>query len=97
MGLAKKDAEKKQSLTVERLKEYELFRRNLRLLRAQTGLSAEGLGKELGFPKHHRISDLELGKATEPKLIEVKTICDYFKVTIDQLLYKKTVVSFVEI
>jgi hypothetical protein len=41
--IAKKDHNKKVSLTEERLAEFALFRRNLRLLRAVTGLSAEAL------------------------------------------------------
>lgn len=94
MSIAKKDIAKKVSLTEERLKEFELFRRNLRLLRATTGLSAEQLGKDLGMPKYHRIVDLEYGRATQPKLDEVKIISEYFKVSIDELLYKKAVISF---
>ena len=94
MGIAKKDQEKKVSLTEERLKEFELFRGNLRLLRAATGLSAEALGKALELPKYHRIVDLEYGRATQPKLEEVKKISDYFKISIDELLYKKAEIFF---
>lgn len=94
MGRSKRDAEKQPSLTEERLKEYASFRRNLRLLRVTTELSAEGLGKFLGFPKHHRVFDLEYGKATVPRLEEVKAIADYFKVSIDELLYKTAKISF---
>lgn len=94
MGIAKKDLENKPSLTEERLKEFELFRHNLRLLRATTELSAEALGKALDLPKYHRIIDLEYGKATAPKLDEVKIIANYFKISIDELLYKKAEISF---
>lgn len=94
MGIAKKDIEKKPTLTDKRLKEFALFRHNLRLLRATTGLSAEELGKKLGVSKYHRVIDLEYGRATEPKLGEVKTIADYFKISIDDLLYKKAKISF---
>jgi len=91
--IAKKDQNKKVSLTEERLAEFALFRRNLRLLRAVTGLSAEALGKAMNFPKHYRINDLEYGRATAPKLDEVKKISDYFKVSIDDLLYKTATIK----
>jgi transcriptional regulator with XRE-family HTH domain len=91
---AKKDAEKAPSLTEERLKQYALFRHNLRLLRATTGLSAEALGKQLGLSKYHRVIDLEGGRTSQPKLDEVKIIAEFFKITIDELLYKKAVISF---
>ncbi len=94
MGRAKKDAESQPSLTKERLKEYENFRINLRLLRNKWGLSAEALGKKLDLPKYHRIVDLEYGRATEPKLDEVKKIAKFFNVTIDDLLYKKAAIVF---
>ena len=94
MWRAKKDAENPPTLTEERLKEYALFRHNLRLLRATTGMSAEALGKELGMPKYHRVIDLEYGRTSQPKLEEVKIVAEYFKITIDELLYKKAIISF---
>lgn len=93
MSRSKKDSNK-PSLTEERLKEFELFRHNLRLLRATTGLSAEQLGKAVGMPKYHRIFDLEYGRATQPKLDEVKQICAYFKIRIDELIFQKAEISF---
>jgi len=96
MGISKKDEQKKISLTEKRLEEYKHFRRNLRLLRNSTGLSAEELGKNLGFVKYHRVVDLEYGRATEPKLDEVKSIASYFGISIDQLLNKKSIIHFVD-
>lgn len=72
MGRSKKDTDKQPSLTGERLKEFELFRHNLRILHAVTGLSAEKLGKDIGFAKHHRLFDLENGRATQPKCLNLK-------------------------
>jgi DNA-binding XRE family transcriptional regulator len=94
MGIAKKDIAKKVTLTEERLATFEIFRHNLRLLRNSTGLSAEKLGRELNFEKYHRIVDLEYGRATEPKLDEVMRIAKYFAITIDDILYKKTKITF---
>lgn len=94
MSIAKKDAAKKLSLTEERMKQFEVFRHNLRLLRHTTGLSAEKLGKELGFDKYHRVVDLEYGRATEPKLQEVIVISKYFNVSIDNLLYNRIKIAF---
>lgn len=91
---AKKDAAKQPLLPKNNLKEYEVFRINLRLLRHTTGQTAEQLGKALGFKKHYRIGDLELGRGGPPKLEEVKKIASYLKVTIDQLLYTKAEVNF---
>lgn len=91
---SKKDTDKQPSLTEQRLKEYACFRRNLRLLRNNTTLSAEALGKDLGFKKYHRIVDLEYGRATEPKIDEVKKIAEYFKISIDDLLFKNATIIF---
>jgi DNA-binding XRE family transcriptional regulator len=69
------------------------MRTNLRLLRAKVGLSAEALGKEIGFAKHYRFIDLEYGRGT-PKLDEIEMIARFFEITIDDLLYKKARLIF---
>lgn len=91
---AKKDAAKQIPLPKEQYKEYELFRHNLRLLRASKGLSAEALSKAVGLRKQYRCVDLETARGGPPKLEEVKQIAVYFKISIDQLLYMEAEISF---
>lgn len=94
MSRAKKDEEKRTSLTEDRLKTFETFRINLRLLRHSKDMSALALGKDIGFEKAYRIIDLEEGKATAPKLEEVMMIAKYFDITIDKLLFYKAEIKF---
>jgi len=92
MGRAKKDIP--ETLSQSRLKQYANFRANLRTLRGTTDLSAEKFGKIIGFPKYHRITDLEYGRAKVPSLDEVVAIAKYFKVSIDDLLFKSPEITF---
>jgi transcriptional regulator with XRE-family HTH domain len=82
------------TLSEKRMKEYENFRSNLKMLRHSTDLSAENLAKQLGFLKQYRISDLEYGRAKVPTIDEIKIISVFFNVTIDQLLYKRAKIYF---
>lgn len=82
------------SLKDKRLKHYELFRHNLRLLRANVGKSATDLSKDLKCTSLKRINDLEEGRVAEPNLSEVIAIAKYFNVSIDDILYKKADIFF---
>jgi transcriptional regulator with XRE-family HTH domain len=94
MSIAKKDIDKKPKWNDETMKRYDKFRKNLQLLRASTGLSADNLGKELGFKKHYRVSDLEYRRSAAPKLEEIESISKYFNIGIDQLLHSNASVGF---
>lgn len=74
--------------------EFEIFRYNLRLLRASVGKSAAELAAELKLRTLKRINDLEEGRISQPKFEEVLLFAKYFNVTLDQLLYQKAEVSF---
>lgn len=91
---AKKDAAKQPALPKELLKEYELLRINMRLLRHTKALTAESAGKAIGCKKHYRYADIELGRGGPPKLSEVIAIAKYFEVTLDHLLYAKAEINF---
>lgn len=63
---------------------HEIFKYNLRLLRAGEGLSAERLSVALYMPVK-RINDLEEGRMP-PKFEDLVKIVDYFPITYDDLL-----------
>jgi transcriptional regulator with XRE-family HTH domain len=92
MGRARKDIP--ETLSEQRLKQFLNFRTNLKTLRGTTDLSAEQFGKAIGFPKYHRITDLEYGRAKTPTLEEVQAIAKYFNVSIDDILYKTAKITF---
>ncbi len=82
------------SLSDRRKAEFEIFRYNLRLLRASVNKSSSELSYELELQTSKRIADLEEGRTSQPKLEEVMKIAKYFKCSTDQLLYQKAKVSF---
>jgi DNA-binding XRE family transcriptional regulator len=88
------DVIRRASLTEKRKGEFEIFRHNLRLLRASVMKSSNQLSKLLELQSLKRIVDLEEGRASQPKLEEVMKIAKYFNVTTDQLLYQKAEVTF---
>lgn len=90
---AKKDIVPQEGLSEENFKRFANLRRNLRLLRAHAGCSAQALGKEVGFKKYYRINDLEEGRGI-PKLEEIEILAKYFNISIDDLLYKKGRIIF---
>ena len=64
------------------------LRENLRLLRKQAGLTQVELAKKLHM-KQYAISDYELGRI-EPTLQALSNIADYFHVSVDFLLGRKS-------
>lgn len=84
----------KTSKTHKRLSEYEIFRFNLRLLRASKQLSGIELARILKMKTGKRVIDLEYGRATQPKMEEVTLLSKHFDVPIDSLLYKKAKITF---
>lgn len=81
-------------LSDRRKSEFEIFRYNLRLLRASVNKSASELSNELKLRTLKRINDLEEGRTSQPKFEEVLLLAKYFNVTLDQILYQKAQVSF---
>jgi hypothetical protein len=96
MGVATKDFDKLEEQSSEEFKKYANFRANLRLLRYNTDLSAEALGKTLQFKKFHRIRMLEEGKGATVRLEEAEAIATFFKISIEFLLYRKAKITFEE-
>lgn len=72
---------------------FEKFRTNLRVLRGQTKVSAVELSKEIGLKSGSRITDLEYGRGT-PEMEEVILIANYFKVKLDEIIYKEAKIYF---
>jgi transcriptional regulator with XRE-family HTH domain len=68
------------------------FKRNIRNLRLSRDLAANELSKLAGFPLVRRVTDLENAIAN-PKLEEIVTLAKIFEVSIDDLLFKETVIS----
>jgi hypothetical protein len=81
-------------LATKRFKEFELFRQNLIILQATKNATNQEMSVLLGLrPK--RVEDYKLGRC-HPKFDELRMIANFFNVTLDQLLYKKAIVTFEE-
>lgn len=82
----------KGKIGTERYNEFKTFRLNLAILRASSGLNGIELAEQLSFPKK-RIHDFEIGRCN-PNIHELTKIATYFQVTLDQILYQKTTITF---
>ena len=60
------------------------FAENLKALRTERGLTQEALGKSLGVDKR-TVSTWETG-ISEPNLLTIAKICEFFDETFDSLL-----------
>lgn len=67
---------------------HEIFKYNLRLLRASAGISGKELAEQLKFKSLSRIHDLEEGRI-KPRFEELVLIVDHFPITFDDLLDSK--------
>lgn len=79
----------------ERLAEFEIFRYNLIILQATKQVSATELSKLMNLRSIKRIEDYKLGRV-HPTWDEIRAICKFFDVTIDQMMYKKCIVKFAD-
>ena len=82
-----------KTLREERLNEFAIFRRNLKILRAFKNISSEELSKAIGSKTIKRVADFECGRCF-PTFEEIIKIAKLFDVTIDNLMYKNIMVSF---
>lgn len=82
----------KGKIGTERYNEFKTFRINISVLRANQSLTGVELSTNLGMPKK-RVNDFEIGRC-HPTIHELTKIADYFSVTLDELLYKKIVLTF---
>ncbi|MCW3466539.1 helix-turn-helix domain-containing protein [Chitinophaga nivalis] len=73
---------------------YLVFRRNIRLLRNEKGLSAIEASKEVGLRSIKRYADLEEGRMP-PSVSEVIRISDFYKVKIDTLINQTAIITFI--
>lgn len=72
--------------------EFKQFRYNLQILQASKTVNNRELAEILELrPK--RIEDFREGRVP-PKFVELRQIASFFNVTLDDLLYKKAVVTF---
>jgi transcriptional regulator with XRE-family HTH domain len=65
---------------------YDQFRKNLKVLRRVSGISATYLEKKLRFTKC-RIPNLELGICTTPRTHEITALAAFFNVTENELMH----------
>jgi DNA-binding XRE family transcriptional regulator len=72
--------------------DYKIFRDNLAKIRAVRCMSAEEVAIKAGLKHKKRVYDIEEGRLP-PKLEDVCAICKLFEVSIDDMLYKETLVS----
>lgn len=77
---------------ISKVMEFEIFRKNLVVLRASKTLTAGELSTELGI-NAKRVSDYETGRIP-PSFIHTIEIAKYFGITLDELLYKPAKVVF---
>lgn len=85
--------EERLTLAEKRAHLYENFIKNIRLLRAETGMSAVELAKESGIASGTRILNLEYGRGT-PETEEIILYSKFFKSTMDDILYKTATIIF---
>lgn len=80
----------KGDLAKQRYDEFEKFRRNLIVLRANKGDSGEKFAKAIGLKSTKRTLDFECGRC-HPSFDELRKIANYFNCTLDQLMYGKII------
>lgn len=68
------------------------FRKNLRIVRNMKGYSPEELSKELKFTSRKRICLIEAG-ILKPTSHEIRCICVFLDVNIDDMLKKKATIT----
>jgi hypothetical protein len=84
----------RQSLSESRIKLYDKFYNNLRLLVATETISMTDLARNLGIQSGSRIATLTYGRA-KPEMEEIIILARHYKCTIDELLYKSATISWV--
>lgn len=72
---------------------FENFMNNLRVLIALETISGVELSRKVGLKSGSRIFDLSYGRGN-PTAEELIVICQYFKISIDDILNKKAVITF---
>lgn len=82
----------KGKIGTERYNEFKTFRINLLVLRATKSLTGIELSSLLDMPKK-RVNDFEIGRCN-PNLHELTKMANYFSVSLDELMYKKVIISF---
>lgn len=89
----KRPREERLSLKASRDKQFDKFRRNLRILRASVDCSGVELAGKIPLKNGARCVDLEYGRGN-PTTEELMLISKYFNFTIDDLLHKEAQISF---
>jgi DNA-binding XRE family transcriptional regulator len=89
----KKPREERLTLKQSRDKQFDDFRRNLRILRASVDISAVELSSKIKLKNGKRCVDLEYGRGN-PSTEELLAISKHFSVSLDDLLFKKATISF---
>lgn len=88
-----KPRDERLTLKQTRDKTFDCFRRNLRILRASVDISAVELSAKLPLKNGKRCIDLEYGRGN-PSTEELLSISKYFKVPLDDLMFKKAKIIF---
>jgi transcriptional regulator with XRE-family HTH domain len=89
----KKPREERLSLKESRNMAFEKFRRNIRILRASLDISAVEMAKKMKLKNGKRYVDMEYGRGN-PTTEELLIISKWFKVSIDELLFKEAKITF---
>lgn len=89
----KKQRLERLSLAETRDKKFEKFYRNLRVLHGSSNLSGVEIAKKLGMKNGARFLDLQYGRGN-PTLEELLSICNYFKISMDDIMNKNATIKF---
>lgn len=89
----KQPREERLTLKASRDKQFDKFRRNLRVLRASIDVSAVELSEKIKLKNGKRCVDLEYGRGN-PSTQELLSIAKHFNVSIDDLLFKECKIKF---
>lgn len=89
----KKPRLERLSLKESRSKQFDNFRRNLRVLRASLDISAVQLSEKIKLKNGKRCIDLEYGRGN-PTTEELLSISKHFKISLDDLLFREAQITF---
>lgn len=74
--------------------DFELFRKNVLMVRAAKGLNGFQLSEQAKLHQRKRVHDIEEGRG-KPTLEEVAAICRILEVSIDDMLFKTVEIQLI--
>lgn len=89
----KKSREERLTLKDSRNMAFEKFRRNIKILHGSQNLSGVEIAKKMNIKNGARYISLQYGRGN-PETDELLAIAKYFKIGLDDLLFKDAKITF---